>query len=203
MLLKKITRDYRIILASASPRRKQLLEECEIEFCQSPAYEVEEIYPEGLDANKVSSFLSELKADGYPYKILDKDILVTADTVVIVDGVILGKPANRASAIEMLECISGREHTVMTSYTLRNSDETITSSVETSVVFTDLSREDIEYYIDRYRPFDKAGSYGIQEWIGCIGVKSINGSFYNVMGLPVHALLESLKEMIATMERRS
>ncbi len=200
MLLKKFLKDYRIILASGSPRRKELLEESEIDFCQSPNYEVEEVCPEGTSTFDVPRYLSELKANHYPYKVEKRDIIITADTVVIIDEEILGKPASREDAIVMLEKLSGREHIVMTAYTLRTAHGLNTYSVETKVKFTHLEMEDIIYYVDRYRPFDKAGSYGIQEWIGYIGVESISGSFYNVMGLPVHALLCSIKEIVTPLE---
>ena len=200
MLINKILKDYKVILASTSPRRKQLLEQCDVEFCVSAAYDVEEVYPLELGAEKVASFLAELKASKYPFDVCDKDIVISADTVVIVDNKVLGKPENSQQAKDMLLLLSGCEHTVTTAYSIRTCKGIATYSVDTKVVFAELELDDIEYYIVKYRPFDKAGAYGIQEWIGCIGVKSISGSFYNVMGLPVHSLLQSIKEVVAELE---
>ncbi len=184
-----------IILASASPRRRELLKMIEPEFEIATGIDVDETYPEDLPAEEVPMFLSKLKADAYRSIINDGDILITADTVVIIDGEILGKPENREEAIKMLKRLSGREHIVITGVTLSTNTKTETFSQATKVCFDNISVSDIEFYVDKYSPYDKAGAYGIQEWIGAAAISGIEGSFYNVMGLPVHALFLKLREL--------
>lgn len=183
-------------MASQSPRRRQLLGEAGIDFRLASRYECDEVYPPQLPAAEVAEYLSRLKSDAYPQSLAPNDILLTADTVVVVDNRILGKPANRDKAIAMIESLSGHEHEVITGVTLRNTVKTVSFSSHSVVRFRHLSREEIEYYIDTYAPMDKAGAYGIQEWIGYVGIEGIEGSFFNVMGLPVQRLYCELEKFI-------
>ncbi len=196
MLLHEKLQNYRLILASRSPRRRELLAGCDLHFEIAEGYEVEEVYPETLTAEKVPEYLSGLKADGYPYPLADGDILITADTVVISRGRILGKPHSREEAMEMIRELSGRTHLVVTGVSLRDNRRSVSFSAESKVSFRELSDEEIAYYVDTYKPFDKAGAYGIQEWIGRTAIESIEGSFYNVMGLPVAALYKHLASFV-------
>ena len=157
--------------------------------------------PADLPADEVAAFLSRLKSEAYPEPLGGKDILITADTVVIADGRILGKPAGRETALDMLRSLSGRSHSVITGVTLRNGSRSRTFDSRTKVFFKQLSDEEIDYYVDRYRPYDKAGAYGIQEWIGYVAIERIEGSFYNVMGLPVQKLLTELEIFIELKEK--
>ena len=172
-----------------------------LEFSLAGDYEVVEEYPRDLPADEVAAFLSRLKSEAYPEPLGGKDILITADTVVIADGRILGKPAGRETALDMLRSLSGRSHSVITGVTLRNGSRSRTFDSRTKVFFKQLSDEEIDYYVDRYRPYDKAGAYGIQEWIGYVAIERIEGSFYNVMGLPVQKLLTELEIFIELKEK--
>ena len=196
MLLHDKLKEYRLILASQSPRRRQLLADAGIEFELAPRFECEESFPDDMPADEVAEYLSRLKSEAYPEPLGEKDILLTADTVVIAHSRILGKPADRAEAIAMISMLSGCEHDVVTGVTLRTAAHTHSFSVKSKVRFRALDEEEIAYYVDTYRPFDKAGAYGIQEWIGYVGIESLDGSFYNVMGLPVQRLYCELKEMV-------
>jgi len=200
MLLHDKLKEYRLILASQSPRRRQLLADAGIEFVLAPRFECDESFPSTMPADEVAEYLSGLKADAYPDTLDDKDILLTADTVVIAGGKVLGKPKDRAEAVAMLEQLSGREHQVVTGVSLSNALGRRSFSVLSRVKFRVLTLEEIEYYVDNYRPFDKAGSYGIQEWIGYVGIEGIEGSFYNVMGLPVQRVYCELKEFVGLVE---
>ncbi|MDE6083368.1 MAG: Maf family nucleotide pyrophosphatase [Muribaculaceae bacterium] len=182
----------RIILASKSPRRRELLEMLDIDFECMTIDGIEEKYPENLEPERVPEYLAELKAAAYRKVIGKNDIVITADTVVISNGKILGKPANREEAVEMLLDLSGHTHKVVTGVSVTSTDRSHTFRCETEVTFDTITEEEVAYYVDKYRPFDKAGSYGIQEWIGCVAVAGINGSFYNVMGLPVNRLYHLL-----------
>ena len=184
---------YDILLASASPRRKELLSQLCVEFEVVPSIEVDESYSSTLDAYEVAPHLSKLKAEVYRQLIIDKQLIITADTVVINNGEVLGKPVSLQHAKEMLESLSGHSHSVVTGVTITSIDKQVTFAVNTEVEFAQLSSQEIDDYVDNFVPLDKAGAYGIQEWIGCIGVKNIKGSFYNVMGLPLHRLYEELK----------
>jgi len=184
---------YRVVLASGSPRRRELLGLLDINFTVDTSHPVDERVPDGLSAAEVPVYLSRLKADAYPLVGQDDRLVITADTVVILDGEVLGKPADRAGAVDMLKALSGRVHMVVTGVTVRTSGRSVTFSAGSRVELGILTDDEIHYYIDRYRPFDKAGAYGIQEWIGAAAIKGINGSFYNVMGLPVHRLYDVLK----------
>ena len=194
-------KEYDLILASRSPRRRQLLADCGLEFSLAGDYEVVEEYPRDLPVDEVAAFLSRLKSEAYPEPLGGKDILITADTVVIADGRILGKPAGRETALDMLRSLSGRSHSVITGVTLRNGSRSRTFDSRTKVFFKQLSDEEINDYVDRYRPYDKAGAYGIQEWIGYVAIERIEGSFYNVMGLPVQKLLTELEIFIELKEK--
>ena len=196
MLLHDKLKPYRLILASQSPRRRQLLADAGIEFVLAPRFECEESFPNTMPAAEVAEYLSSLKSEAYPEPLGTNDILLTADTVVIACNRILGKPADRAEAIEMITMLSGRDHEVVTGVTLRSAECVKSFSVSSKVRFRALLQEEIEYYVDTYRPYDKAGSYGIQEWIGYVGIEGIEGSFYNVMGLPVQRLYSELNDFI-------
>ena len=196
MLLHERIAARRLILASASPRRRQLMEEAGMRFELAPKFECDESYPATLPAAEVAAFLSALKSNAYPEALSDEDILITADTTVVVDDRVLGKPADREEAYEMLRAMSGRGHRVYTGVTLRSKSQVQTFSVESEVYFREMDDEEIFYYIDNYRPYDKAGAYGIQEWIGYVAIERIEGSFYNVMGLPIQRLYKELLAFI-------
>lgn len=184
---------YKIILGSNSPRRKELLSGLDIKFNVKVIPGLEENYPETLDPQEIPVFLSKQKAEAYLSSLDDTMLLITADTIVWNGNAVIGKPKNRAEAIQMLRSLSGHEHHVVTGVCLTTTKKQLTFSVISSVRFASLSDEEIIYYVDKYKPFDKAGAYGIQEWIGYVGVESISGSFYNVMGLPVQRLYQELK----------
>lgn len=196
MLLHDTLKNYRLILASQSPRRRQLLADCGLEYELAERYEVEEVFPATMDADEVPVYLSRLKSEGYPAELSENDILLTADTVVVVDNKILGKPADEVEAREMLRTLSARAHRVTTGVTLRSRDRVESFAVQSDVYFRALTDEEIDYYVTHYRPMDKAGSYGIQEWIGYVGIERIDGSFYNVMGLPVQRVYAALAEFV-------
>ena len=196
MLLQDRLKNYRLILASASPRRRELLADCDLEFTLAEKFECKECYPADLEADKVAEYLSQLKSNAYPHALGECDILLTADTVVILGDKILGKPHSAEEAHEMIASLSGATHKVVTGVTLRTAERTISFSAESLVSFRMLDSEEIDYYVERYRPMDKAGAYGIQEWIGYIGIEGIEGSFYNVMGLPVQRLYPILKDIL-------
>ncbi len=195
-LLKDKLISYNLILASVSPRRRELLGGLDLDFTVAPAFSVEEVYDPSMPAGEVAEYLSSLKSDGYPAELGEGDILITADTVVVLDGRILGKPSCPQEARDTLAFLSGRTHTVITGMTLRSKGRKHSFSVESKVTFGPLTAEQIEYYVDRYKPFDKAGSYGIQEWIGFVAIERIEGSFYNVMGLPVQRLYTELERFV-------
>ena len=196
MLLKDKLKDRNLILASASPRRRQILEGAGLPFTLAASYEVDEIYPAGRPAGKVAEYLAALKSEAYPVPLAGGDILLTADTTVVLGERVLGKPADAREAVEMLTALSGRAHKVITGVTLRTTAYTETFAAESTVWFRRLSREEIEYYVENFRPMDKAGAYAIQEWIGHVGIERIEGSFYNVMGLPIQMIYNRLNELL-------
>lgn len=196
MLLHEKLRDKRLILASNSPRRRQLLTEAGVPFEVAVKYHCDECYPAELPAGQVAEYVARLKSEAYPEPLADNEILITADTVVIAGDEVLGKPADRDGAIAMLGKLSGRVHKVVTGVVLRTPTQRRSFSVETAVTFRALSDEELVYYVDTFRPFDKAGAYGIQEWIGYAAVERIEGSFYNVMGLPVQRLYMELDDFL-------
>lgn len=191
----------KLILASNSPRRKQLLAGLDLPFEVRVKDGIDETYPRDLLAEEVPVWISRRKAEAYD--IADGEVLITADTVVAVGGRILGKPASPEEAKQMLRSLSGRTHHVITGVTLRvrrkergDADDYFSFNAVTEVTFTTLSREQIDYYVATYKPMDKAGAYGIQEWIGYVGVTGIQGSYYNVMGLPVQRLSQALADFV-------
>tara|TARA_B100000809_G_C15137026_1_gene531082 strand:+ start:1588 stop:2172 length:585 start_codon:yes stop_codon:yes gene_type:complete len=180
-----------IILASKSPRRQNLLKELGFDF-EIKTKEIEEIYPPELQREHVALFLSELKASAFIEDLKENDLIITSDTIVCLGDEIIGKPKGREDAIKMLGKLSGNKHEVITAVTLLSKEKQHTFFEETAVYFKPLTSPEIEYYVDNYQPFDKAGSYGIQEWIGYIGIEKIIGSYFNVMGLPVKRVYEEL-----------
>ena len=195
-MLKTRLKKYDVVLASASPRRKQLLQEMDIEFTVYPKH-VEEIIPFGLNPKEVAEYLSKLKAEAFSEKeIKANSLIITADTVVTLDGKILGKPVNRDDAFNILKNLSNKSHEVITGVTIRSASKQLTFSVSTEVHFKPLTDKEIEYYIDQFKPYDKAGAYGIQEWIGHVAIEWIKGSYFNVMGLPTHRLYIELLRFI-------
>ena len=185
--------NYKIILASNSPRRKELLKGLDIDFEVRIIPDIDESYPPGTSPEKIPAFIAQKKAEAYRASMKEDELIITADTVVVLDGDILEKPADKSEAIQMIKRLSGRKHKVITSVVLTTADGQKEFSVVSTVDFAELTDDEIEYYVDKYKPFDKAGAYGIQEWIGYIGVKGIEGSFYNVMGLPIQRLYQELK----------
>ena len=181
-----------LLLASKSPRRRELLGMLDMPFEIIEIRNVEETYPHDLEKEKVPEYLSRLKADAYKDELKKGDILITADTVVILDNEIIGKPTDLSDAKAMLHKLSGRVHRVVTGVTLSSIKKSATFSTVTDVTFAPLTDDEIDYYVDKFKPLDKAGAYGIQEWIGAVGVAGIDGSYYNVMGLPVHRLYNEL-----------
>lgn len=186
----------KIILASNSPRRKELLEGLDIPFTVDAETSFVENTPESIPHEKIPEAMSEGKSLGFHRALAPDEILVTSDTMVLCGKEILGKPHSREEAERMLRLLSGREHQVITAVTIRNFSRHKTFSVTTNVFFKDLSDEEIDYYIDSYKPYDKAGAYGIQEWIGYVGISRIEGSFYNVMGFPTHRFWQELQEFL-------
>jgi septum formation protein len=195
MLLDKL-KEYNIILASASPRRQQLLKEVGISYQLETGYPVDESYPDHLQGEEIPVFLAEKKSLHFPHQLKKEDILITADTIVYQDGEVLQKPGNYEEARESLRKISGNSHFVYTGICLRSPEKKHSCCTATEVLFDALSDLEIDYYIRTYKPFDKAGAYGIQEWIGYVGVKEIKGSYFNVMGLPIHKLYKELENFI-------
>ncbi|MFI3317886.1 MAG: Maf family nucleotide pyrophosphatase [Rikenellaceae bacterium] len=187
---------YKLTLASASPRRRDLMADCGFNF-ELLRYSVDEEYPLSLEPSQVPLYLSALKSEGAPRPLFDGEILITADTVVICNDLILGKPESLDDARAMLTLLSARTHTVVTGVTLRSSDKMKSFTAESKVTFRKLKAEEIDYYVDNFRPLDKAGSYGIQEWIGFIGIERIEGSFHNVMGLPLQKLYIELEQFMS------
>lgn len=185
---------YEILLASNSPRRRQLLADLGIKFTPCAIDGIDESYPADTPAMDVAMTISKKKAGAYASLITGNRLVITADTVVICDGRVMGKPHDGDEAIEMLRSLSGKAHHVVTGVTITTADRQSAFSAVTEVEFARLTDEEIKYYVDKFHPTDKAGAYGIQEWIGCIGVSRISGSFYNVMGLPVQRLYTELKK---------
>ena len=183
---------YKLILASNSPRRKELLAGLGVPFEVRVLQDIDEHYPENLPVNEVARYIAKEKADAYRRIVAADELIITADTVVIVGDEILGKPMDEADAVRMLRLLSGRTHQVTTGVCLLTAEKERCFDVTTDVTFKTLTDEEIHYYVNRYRPFDKAGAYGIQEWIGYIGVTGLSGSYYNVMGLPVQRIYQEL-----------
>lgn len=185
----------RLLLASGSPRRRELTEQLGMEVVRAHLKDVEETYPDTLSAAEVAPYLSRLKAEVYMGEIAPDEVLLTADTVVVDGDRILGKPRDEGEAHAMLRELSGHTHQVITGVTLASDKGMQTFSEVTEVEFAELTDDEISYYVEKYRPLDKAGAYGIQEWIGYIGIKGIKGDYYNVMGLPLRRVYEHLLKM--------
>lgn len=183
--------NYKIVLASKSPRRKELLAGLNLPF-EVIIHEVDEIFPEGLPMEEIPVYLSKLKAEPFYPGLNDDTLVITADTIVWVDGTVLGKPNDYAHAYAMLRQLSGKKHVVVTGVCLTTKEKQVCFSATTDVWFKDLTDHEIDYYLQNYQPYDKAGSYGVQEWIGYIAIEKIEGSYFNVMGLPVQRLYEEL-----------
>ena len=184
---------YKILLASKSPRRRELLAGMRIPFEIVTINGLKEDYPESVPALEVPQFLSAQKADAYTRLLRDNELIITADTLVILEDRILGKPKDGAEAVEMLMALSGKTHRVATGVTISTKDRRTSFTTVTDVTFGVITEEEARFYVDNFSPLDKAGAYGIQEWIGCVAVEKISGSFYNVMGLPMHRLYQELK----------
>ena len=184
--------NYIFTLASASPRRRELLKGLDIDFTVEPGKDEKEAYSEGMPHTEIPEFLARHKSESFHRELVPHEVLITADTLVFLDEKILGKPHSPEEARQMLRALSGRTHTVTTGMALRTRERIHTFSDTTEVDFRPLADPEIDYYIKTYRPFDKAGAYGIQEWIGYTGITAIRGSYFNVMGLPVQRLYTEL-----------
>ena len=190
------TNGKKIILSSNSPRRKELLAGLDIDFTIDIGTSFVEEYSPDTPHVKVPELMSEGKSNGFHRELAEDEILVTSDTMVLCGSEILGKPHDRADAVRMLKILSGREHQVISAVTIRDRHRSKTFSVKTDVYFKNLSDSEIDYYIDNFKPFDKAGAYGVQEWIGYVAITKIEGSFYNVMGFPTQRFYEELQDFL-------
>lgn len=188
-------KQYKIVLCSNSPRRKELLKDLGLNFQTRIIDGIDESYDKSLPGEDIAKMISEKKAESYKATMSSDELIITADTIVYVDGEVLGKPQNKIDAARMLKMISGKCHDVITGVCLLTSNKRISFSVKTKVSFAQITDDEISFYIENYKPYDKAGAYGIQEWIGYIGVDSIQGSYFNVMGLPVQRLYSELKNI--------
>lgn len=184
---------YHVKLASKSPRRRELLAQLRIPFNCVNIGGLDETYPADMPVSEIPLFLANRKADAYIDRINDRDMIITADTLVICGDRVCGKPADIESAVSMLMSLSGKIHKVVTGVCILTKTRRTSFTSQTDVKFAQLDESEVRYYVENYMPLDKAGSYGIQEWIGCVAVEKIEGSFYNVMGLPVHRLYQELK----------
>jgi len=189
----KIT-DYRIVLASNSPRRKELLAGLDVAYDVRTLLNVDESYPETLPHEEVAEYLARKKADSYLNTLKEDELLITADTIVLLNGAILGKPVDSEDAARMLRLLAGNQHRVITGVCLSTRKKQSHFSAVSHVTFSDLSDDEIAYYVSHYNPLDKAGAYGVQDWIGYVGVERIEGSYFNVMGLPIHKVYRALKQ---------
>lgn len=186
---------YKVILASNSPRRKELLAGLGVDYEVRTLPDVDESYPETLKGADIPLFIAKEKADAYLGMMQPDELMITADTIVWLDGKVLGKPRDRREALQMLRDMSGRTHEVFTGVCITTTEWQRSFTAQTEVRFSPLSEEEITYYVEKYKPMDKAGAYGVQEWIGFIGVENISGSYYNIMGLPVQKLYRELKDL--------
>lgn len=194
--LSALAESYDIILASGSPRRRELLSMLDLPFTVDVSHSMDETYPADLDVHEIPSYLSLLKASALDLRPDDRRLIITADTVVILGNEVLGKPEDDAMACDMLRRMAGRTQKVITGVTVATVKRSITFAELTTVEFAPLTDDEIEYYVSHYHSLDKAGAYGIQEWIGAAAIKRIDGSFYNVMGLPIHRLYTELKKFL-------
>nr|WP_320946085.1 Maf-like protein [Bacteroides intestinalis] len=186
---------YKVILASNSPRRKELLAGLGVDYEVRTLPDVDESYPETLQGADIPLYIAKEKADAYVAMMQPGELMITADTIVWLDGKVLGKPRDREDALQMLRTMSGRTHEVFTGVCITTTDWQRSFTAQTEVRFATLSEEEIAYYVDNFQPMDKAGAYGVQEWIGFIGVENISGSYYNIMGLPVQRIYNELKRL--------
>ena len=186
---------YKVVLASNSPRRKELLSGLGIDYEVKTLPDIDESFPKGLTEVETATYIARAKADVYRNIMQSDELIITADTIVWLDGEVMGKPVDDEDARRMLRALSGKTHQVITGVCLTTIDSQKAFATVTDVTFCHLSEEEIDYYVERYRPMDKAGSYGIQEWIGFVGVESISGSYFNVMGLPIQRLYTELKKL--------
>ena len=183
---------YKVILASNSPRRKELLAGLGVDYEVRTLPDVDESYPESLQGADIPLYIAKEKADAYVAMMQPGELMITADTIVWLDGQVLGKPIDREDALRMLRTMSGRSHEVFTGVCITTTEWQRSFTAQTKVRFATLSEDEIAYYVDKFQPMDKAGAYGVQEWIGFIGVENISGSYYNIMGLPVQKLYREL-----------
>ena len=188
-----ILKGKNLILASASPRRQELIKGLDIPF-ETRVYEVEENYPGDLSNNEIPEYLARLKASVFENELADDEVVITSDTVVLFNDQLLVKPKDKGEALEMLRKLSGEMHLVFTSVCVTSSSKQVCITDESKVYFKKLDEEEIDYYVENYNPYDKAGGYGIQDWLGFIAIEKIEGSYYNIMGLPTHRLYEVLKQ---------
>jgi len=195
-MLRDKLKGFDIILASTSPRRRFLLEGIDLDFKIENGGDIDEIFDSSMDVQLVPEYLAELKSKEFARKLNDNEILITADTMVLCENEILGKPLDRQDAVGMLGKLSGKKHQVLTGVFIRSNYKSRSFTASTDVYFRDLSAKEIEYYVDNYKPYDKAGAYGAQEWIGYIAISRIEGSYFNVMGLPVQRLYLELKKFL-------
>ena len=186
-------KNYKVILASNSPRRRELLSGLGIDYEVKVLPDISEVYPDSLRGEEIPMYIAREKAEAYRSVMRPDELIITADTIVYIGGEVLGKPVDEADAYRMLHVLSGRSHHVITGVCLTSQEKQKIFSSVTEVMFDTLSDEEIDFYVRTFKPFDKAGSYGVQEWIGFIGVKGLKGSFYNIMGLPVQRLYQELK----------
>ena len=186
---------YKIILASNSPRRKELLSGLGVDYEVKTLPDVDESYPDGLSGEEIAKHISRGKAEAYRSLIQADELVITADTIVWLDGTVMGKPKDEEEAKDMLMRLSGKTHQVITGVCLTTASTQKTFATVTDVTFATLTDEEVDYYVTRYQPMDKAGSYGVQEWIGFVGVENLSGSYFNVMGLPIQRLYTELKKL--------
>lgn len=192
-MLREKLKNYNVILASGSPRRQQFFNDLDIDFTID-VRKVDEIYPDNLKGSEITDYLAGLKSKAFT-NLSERDLVITSDTIVWLENEALGKPKNYDEAFEMLRRLSNKEHQVITSISIKNKHFQKIINDVTNVYFNKISDEEIDYYINNYKPFDKAGAYGIQEWIGFIGIDKIEGSYFNVVGLPVHKLYKTLMDL--------
>lgn len=194
-MLKELLKNHHIILASGSPRRHQFLKDLDIPFIVNHK-SIKEVFPKGLKHSEITDYISELKAEVFMDELKKNDILITSDTIVWHEGKALGKPETTTEAFKMIESLSGKTHDVITSVTFTTNRKKKTINSTTKVTFRELSKNEIDYYITNFHPLDKAGAYGIQEWIGLVGITKVEGSYFNVVGLPTHLVYENLLDLI-------
>lgn len=195
-MLKEKLQGYKVILASGSPRRRQFMKDLNIDF-EIRLNEVEEIYPESLQGCEITDFLAELKGNALTDTLEDKEILITSDTIVWHNHEALGKPKDYEDAFNMLSSLSGKTHEVISSVCLKSKEKSVTFNETTRVTFHEITAEEIKHYLDNYKPFDKAGAYGIQEWIGLIAIAKLEGSYNNVVGMPVNKVYHELIRFVS------